>query len=396
MNRQILHTPDGVRDIYEKECREKRYLEDNIHKVLGSYGYRDIETPTFEFFDVFSSEVGTLPSRQLYKFFDKDGNTLALRPDFTPSIARACSKYFMDRCTPVRLCYQGNTFINNSNYQGRLKETTQLGAELISDGSVDADAEILSMAIDVIRATGLEEFQISLGNVQYFKALLRQAELSDTEEEELAELIRNKNRFGVRRMLASRDLPDNLKEALAALPALTGGEEVLDMAESYAAGSEASKAIQRLREVKSILAVSGLDRYVSFDLGMMSSYMYYTGIIFRGYTYGTGEAIIKGGRYDALLGHFGKDAPSIGFVVVLDQLMNALARQKVMPELQQNILRILYDPSEREEAIRTARELRGKGTNVELLRVDTAEQAVDYSREAAAQQIKTLRIGGAS
>ena len=115
---RLLHTPDGVRDILDKECARKQALEKHLHKVFTSYGYQDLETPTFEFFDVFSREVGTTPSRELYKFFDREGNTLVLRPDFTPAIARAAAKYYQEEQKAVRLCYQGNTYINNVSYQG--------------------------------------------------------------------------------------------------------------------------------------------------------------------------------------------------------------------------------------------------------------------------------------
>ena len=124
MYKQILHTPEGVRDIYNGECRRKQFIQDQLHQVLLSYGYEDIQTPTFGFFDVFSREIGTVPSRELYKFFDREGNTLVLRPDVTPSIARAVAKYFTEEDMPVRLCYMANTFINSSELQGRLKETT--------------------------------------------------------------------------------------------------------------------------------------------------------------------------------------------------------------------------------------------------------------------------------
>lgn len=120
---------------------EKSKVSEEILGQIHSYGYEDIQTPAFEFFDVFSNEIGTTPSRELYKFFDKDGDTLALRPDFTPSIARCAAKYFMEDSTPLRLCYSGNTYTNNSNLQGKLKEMTEIGAELISDDSVYADAE---------------------------------------------------------------------------------------------------------------------------------------------------------------------------------------------------------------------------------------------------------------
>ena len=138
MKEQLLHTPEGVRDIYGSEFVKKFELQHTLFDVMNSYGYQGIETPTFEFFDVFGKEVGTVPSNELYKFFDKEGNTLVLRPDMTPSIARAVSKYFHGE-EAIRLCYMGSTFINHDKYQGRLKESTQLGAELMGDSSIKAD-----------------------------------------------------------------------------------------------------------------------------------------------------------------------------------------------------------------------------------------------------------------
>ena len=127
MNKKILHTPEGVRDIYGKEYARKLAVENRLAEVIKSYGYEDIQTPTFEFFDVFSQKIGTTPSNELYKFFDKEGNTLVLRPDFTPSIARCVAKYFMEEQVPIRFSYNGNTFTNTSNLQGKLKEVTQMG-----------------------------------------------------------------------------------------------------------------------------------------------------------------------------------------------------------------------------------------------------------------------------
>ena len=150
MSKKLLHTPEGVRDIYGKEYAEKLLVENKLHEVISSYGYEDIQTPTFEFFDVFSKEVGTTSSKDLYKFFDKEGNTLVLRPDFTPSVARCAAKYFMEEQVPIRFSYLGNTFINTSNLQGKLKEMTELGAELINDDSVEADAEMIENICAVI------------------------------------------------------------------------------------------------------------------------------------------------------------------------------------------------------------------------------------------------------
>ena len=161
MKKDLLHTPEGVRDIYSTECAEKKVIENRLHDVCASYGYNDIQTPSIEFFDVFNKERGSVPSNEMFKLFDRYGNTLVLRPDMTPSIARATAKYFEDRVLPVKLCYLGNTFINVSKYyQGRLKENTMLGAELINDNSLAADYEIILLTACYQQV--LQSFRLSL------------------------------------------------------------------------------------------------------------------------------------------------------------------------------------------------------------------------------------------
>ena len=144
MQSQLLHTPEGVRDIYGTEGARKHHLEQLLYERLHLGGYQYIQTPGFEFFDVFRKERGTVPMQEMYRFFDREGNTLVLRPDFTPSIARCAAKYYREEKVPLRFCYQGNTYVNNSSYQGKLKETTQIGVELLQDGSAYADAELLA------------------------------------------------------------------------------------------------------------------------------------------------------------------------------------------------------------------------------------------------------------
>ena len=165
---RIFHTPEGVRDIYNGECSQKHRLQGDLRKVFLRYGYEEIETPTFEYIEVFSGEVGTIPSKDLYKFFDREGNTLVLRPDFTPSVSRACASYFSPDREVVTLSYTGQAFVNSSSYQGRLKETTQMGVERIGDSSPEADAELLAMTVECLLAAGLTEFQVSVGQVDYF------------------------------------------------------------------------------------------------------------------------------------------------------------------------------------------------------------------------------------
>lgn len=367
MYKQILHTPEGVRDIYNEEFRRKDYVQQILKKVLHSYGYEEIQTPTFEYFDVFSREVGTVSSKELYKFFDREGNTLVLRPDVTPSIARAVAKYFTREDMPVRLCYTANTFINHSDFQGRLKETTQIGAELIGDESVEADAELVALVAQSLKKAGLNEFQVSIGHVDFFKSLLRESSLDEEMELNLRELISNKNIYGVRELLEPLSIREELKEAFAALPDLFGSVEILKKAKAYAVTEDTKKALQRLQRIYELAVCYGCEKYITFDLGVVSKYRYYTGIIFQAYTYGTGEPVAKGGRYDTLMDHFGKPAPAIGFVFVVDRLMSALSRQKVKQDTEVSKTLIVYRPSQAEQAIEKAMELRSEGRVAELL-----------------------------
>ncbi|MCC8163019.1 MAG: ATP phosphoribosyltransferase regulatory subunit, partial [Lachnospiraceae bacterium] len=378
MNQQILHTPEGVRDIYNEECSRKLRLQQQLHDTLRRYGYRDIETPTFEFFDVFSREVGTVPSRELYKFFDRGGNTLVLRPDFTPSIARAASKYFLEEDLPIRLCYMGNTFINSASYRGRLKETTQLGAELMGDASIDADAEIIALVIESLLSAGLTEFQVSVGHIAYFKSFLMEAGIGQEDELALRELISNKNYFGVEEFVANLDLDDAVRRAFIRLPYLYGTSEVFEEAKSLAVNMAGAQAVDRLAELYEILKLYGYERYVSFDLGIVSKYKYYTGILFQAYTYGTGEPVVKGGRYDTLLEHFGKKSPAVGFAVVTDQLLSAITRQELVSRSSRTGILIVYQEEDRAAALALAKELRGQGGEVELLCAAEGKSLDDY------------------
>lgn len=363
---RIFHTPEGVRDIYNGECIQKRRLQERLLKVFRRYGYDEIETPTFEYFEVFSREVGTIPSKDLYKFFDREGNTLVLRPDFTPSVSRACATYFHPEQEVVNLCYTGNTFINNSSLRGQMKENTQMGVERIGDESPEADAEILAMTVECCLEAGLKEFQVSVGQVDYFKSLLREAEIDDESEERLRSLISQKNYFGVEEFVCDQKLKKGLAEAFRELPQLFGSSEVLERARALTQNACALEAVSRLEEIYNILKIYGYEKYITFDFGMLSKYQYYTGIIFQAYTYGTGEPLVKGGRYNELLRHFGKPAASIGFAIVVDTLLLALSRQKILLPAEEKREVLVYKPHEREEAIKRAQELRRQGHYVTL------------------------------
>ena len=382
MNTELIHTPEGVRDIYGEEYANKLAIQNILHKQIHLYGYQDIQTPTFEYFDVFGKEIGTTPAKDLFKFFDSDGNILCLRPDFTPSMARCAAKYFVDEDLPLRLSYVGNTFSNTSLLQGKLKETTQMGAELMGDDSVEADGEMIAMLIDALLQTGLKQFQVSVGEIDYFKGICEDLSLKSEQESVIRDYISNKNFFAVKEYLQSENIPEEQIKVIMAIEDLFGSMDMLEEAGKLSSHPLVQGAIERLKNLYEVLCAYGVEKYVSFDLGMLSSYQYYTGIIFKVYTIGIGDVVVKGGRYDKLLAFFGKNSPAIGFVIVIDDLMQALKCQKIEIEASENNLLVVYDGFGFAEALKEAKIHRDKGVNVQLMRLDSTKSREDYESYA--------------
>ena len=358
---KLLHTPEGVRDIYGRECHMKRDITDRLLHQTELYGFDMIETPTLEFFDIFSAERGTAPSKNMYKLIDREGNTLVMRPDITPSVARCVAKYYRNGEEPVRLSYVGSTFQNNGGYQGKSHEQTQAGAELIGDASVYADAEMIALTIDCLLASGLTEFQVEIGEVNFFKAIIDEAGIGKEEEEEIKAYIVDKNTFGLKDYLSNLDIPAQYREILENLPFMFGPASKLESYKNMTSSLKARAAVERLEKIYDLIGLYGYQKYVSFDLGVLSPYGYYTGIIFFAFTYGLGDAIINGGRYDKLMGQFGQDRPAIGMAVVVDRLMTALTRQGIETCAAEEVTDITGNEEDYAQALRKAIEARKSG-----------------------------------
>ena len=366
---RLLHTPEGVRDIYDEECRKKNVLSDKLARTLNLYGYEDIQTPAFEYFDIFARERGTVSSRNMYKMIDRDGSTLVLRPDITPSIARVVAKYFKEERIPLRFSYCGNVFVNNSSLMGKMKETTQIGSELVLEPGIEGDAEMIALSINCLLESGLKDFQIDIGHVGFFSALTEELGLDEEQTTELKELIESKNYFAV------EDFIDLLIIVL------------ISSATSFIQAQKSDAAAKALQEM---IGLYGFSQYVTIDLGMLSEYDYYTGIIFRGYTFGTGDPIVRGGRYDRLIAQFGKDAASVGFVIVLDELLLALSRQKIdVPDTVSSTM-VLYKASLLAQAIRTAGSLRTINRAICLMKEDEQMQLSDYESYCRRHHIDSI------
>lgn len=380
---ELLHTPGGVRDIYGIECARKLAVEGEVHNVLKSYGFRDIETPTFEYFDIFSKERGTVQSKEMFKFFDRDNNTLVLRPDVTPSIARCVAKYCREEDIQLRLCYTGKTFVNTTPYKGKLQEVTQVGAELFNDDTSDADAEMIAMMVECLLKSGLKEFQLEVGHADFFRGLIEEAGFDKEDAEELRNLIVSKNFFGVEELLDDLTVSEPLKEIFIKLPELLGDlTECVAYVKERTQNERVLQALERLQKVEAILELYGVSDYITVDFSMLSQYSYYTGVIFRAYTYGNGEALATGGRYDELVKQFGKDTTAIGLVIVVDQLMLALSRQKLFEDTTLGGTIFLYPQALRKKAVELVERYRKEGKRIQMLRKSSQKDFTVYKEYA--------------
>ncbi len=186
------------------------------------------------------------------------------------------------------------------------------------------------------------------------------------------------------------DISESLKKAFVAFDSLFGGISMLDKAEGYVSNETSLEAVKRLRRVYAALECYGYQDHISFDLGMLDGYNYYTGIIFRGYTYGTGDAVVKGGRYNNLLKQFGKDAPSIGFAFTVEELIMAMNRQNIDIDVDYSNTIILYDIENQGKAIKAGMKLRSEGRKIELIRKSQKKSVDDYIEYAGREHFSGL------
>ena len=220
--------------------------------------------------------------------------------------------------------------------------------------------------MECLLAAGLKEFQVEIGEVGFFRAIVEEAGIGADELEELMMLINDKNTFGLEDFLDKFNLSEGLKKVLAMLPKMFGSIDKLAEFKKMTDNPAAISAIERLEHIYRLMKLYGYEKYVSFDLGMLSKFGYYTGIIFNAYTYGLGDALISGGRYDKLVGQFGKDAPAVGMAVFVDRLLTAVMRQGIGSESKEAVQVFASDEENCEEELKKVIALRKTGKAARL------------------------------
>ncbi len=352
--------PRGVQDWFLADAAQRAALEARITQVFRAWGYSQLIPPTFEYYE--NLALGLSPSVQeaTYRFLDHRGHTLALRPDLTIQTARIVGTKLYDQPMPQRYFYVEPVFRYIEVQAGRQREFTQAGIELLGAATPAADAEVVALAVEALRAAGLTDFRVSIGHINFFRALLAEAGLPPDAAENVQEAIDRKSRTSVRAALNGHNAP--AAEAMEALPSLVGGPEILDRARDLAPWPAAQAALDNLAAIYDWLSRAGLAEPIIIDLAEVRGMNYYTGLTFEAFAGGMGFALLNGGRYDHLVGQFGPECPSVGFALGVDRLMAALGEDSSAQHLPDVLVAYSDDPA----CLAALSQLRAAGRRVEM------------------------------
>jgi len=373
-----VHIPQGTQDYLPLEYAYKAKVESTFLQQFTEWGYQPVETPVLEYLDVFTGAQNGFEEQSMFKLTDQEGRLLALRPDLTIPLARLCCTKLRE-LEQVRLCYVGNAYqFAAQRERAGLREYTQAGVELLGPDCPAADSEVVALAIEALQQTGLQGFQIEIGQAEFFKGLMEDAGLPQEEIDAAAMDVESKNTLALEIRLQQAGVDETLKNRILELPLLYGGREVLARAREYSANPRCIRAIDNLEQVMDQLARYGVNQSVSVDLGMVPSLHYYTGIIFRGMVEDMGYPLLTGGRYNNLLRRFGKDMPATGFAVYIKPLLIALERQGVLRAERQGNVIIGVEGEVSDLVIAAIRAMRMSGMQVEQFH-GTREEMTAYA-----------------
>lgn len=366
MTSRKLQIPTGMQDTLPGECKAKRSMEHQLRKLFALHGYQEIETPILEYYDALDDHTYGYRPEHVWKTFDRNGQVLAIRPDSTIPSVRLAAGQLSSRPLPLRLCYLQNTARYVSDTLSMLCEQSQAGVELMGESSLQADAEIIALAIEALKTTGLQDFQIELGQAGFFQGFMQEAGLNAEQCAAMRSLVERKDALGMQMYLSKLNVPGDVSERLMQLPRLYGDASVLDEAAALTNHAMCRQALHSLRQVIDILKAYGCEQYLTIDLGMVNEAGYYSGLIFQGQTASLGQPLLSGGRYDGLPARYGREMPAVGFGLSIKLLMIALENQGAAFTAPIPDVMLGFESGCLTKAIAYANEARARGLSVSM------------------------------
>lgn len=369
---KMFEKPVGMRDTLPKIYDKTAALCQQTREFLRVRGYDFIKTPSVEYYDTIG-KASAIQDASLFKLFDNQGNTLVLRPEMTTPIVRAASSKLLKEQTPLRLGYFSNVFRAQEVEGGRPAEFEQMGIELIGDETVYADAEVVATAIELLQELQVNDFKVTIGHAGILQCVLRDYTESQSEADELRNLLVKRNYVGFEEAVYAFDLPKAKSDALMQFIGEATNIEKIEDIEKYVRKNEALQYMQKLDQ---LLTAAGLGAYIDFDFTLSSHMNYYTGMLFEVFASGSGFALGNGGRYDGLLTEFDVQTGATGFGLRVDRLLEVLP----LPVVAQERVLVTFTDDTFGAALQLARELRAQGTSVTLSAVATKVSEGNFTR----------------
>jgi ATP phosphoribosyltransferase regulatory subunit len=374
----LFEKPRGVRDVLPPLAARKREVEKVIAKVFLRWGYKEIVTPTFEYAETFLNGAYREEEDHLFKFIERSGRTVVLRPDMTAPIARVVASLMKEEPLPIRLSYNTSIFRQQELNAGRDAEFTQSGVELIGDPSPDADAEVIALAVTALQEAGVTGYRFAIGQVAFVQGLFEEQVPDEGLRSRLAEALAAKDFVSYERSVLHEVESEAVRRVLLEVPRLRGGIEVLEKARHLTQSERALAALDNLASIWEVLNLHAVQEALQIDLGLLLGQHYYTGAVFEGYAPNVGFPVCSGGRYDELLVKFGRPAAATGFMIGVERVLDVL--EKTSPSESQERYLVLYEQKDRYPVIGFTSFLRSKGFIVTSQRVDSVEEALREPR----------------
>ena len=320
--------PQGTRDVLPEEMRELRRIEDTLRELFESRGYGEVSTPAIEFADVLRAAENPGEPSQAYRFFDPSGELLALRTDMTVPIARLAADRLAGAEPPYRLHYLGNAYRVVRPQRGQMRESRQAGIELIGADGPAGTVEVVELLVAALDAVGLNRAIVGLGDADLFRQLLDELAVGERARDRIIDRLAARDLVAIESEAGDLgDLGDDERELIVALSSLRGGAQALERARSLG-GAAVERATGRLAAVHAALTERGVGDRIQLDFGLLRDLGYYTGAILEVYDPALGHIIGGGGRYDELMGRFGRPMPAAGFALYLERVHIAQAEEE--------------------------------------------------------------------
>lgn len=378
MTHKVYQVPYGTKDILPGEMKKRRGIEDAIIRVFDRWGYDEVKTPAFEYVDTFGSGA----TARDFRFFDRNNNLLVLRNDMTAPIARLTATRLQRAGKVKRLCYLANLYRYEEIQAGRQCEFEQAGVELLGASGAAADAEVIVLAAEALKAAGLGKFAVSLGHVDFIAGLAEEAGFDAAQLAKLHDCLRRHDAVAIGKMAAGMDnIRPGIRQLLTDIFFLQGGPEVLKEAGAVVTNDKCHRALEDLGQIYKLVEAYGAAQYLSFNLGLYRSLDYYTGMLFEIYLPQMGYPVAGGGRYDTMMQDFGLDCPATGFALGVDRVMLALERGGLSERPRRCDVFVAYSEGKLDEAIKKAVLLRSEGKSVRL-----ATESMGLTQAAEAQK----------